>query len=51
MDDAFAEVVVSDSIPASRLDPDSALRRKLSCVSCWHALADAISHSHGAWRR
>ena len=51
LDDAIAQVVVTDSIPAQRVPHDSALQGKLQRVSCVPLLAEAIRSSHEAWRR
>ena len=50
-DPAIARVVVTDSVPAFRLDADAPLRGKLQVVSSVALLADAIRESHLAWRR
>jgi ribose-phosphate pyrophosphokinase len=51
LDACIDEVVVSDSVLPFRIPSDGALRRKLRVVSCVPLVAEAISHSHGSWRR
>lgn len=47
--DAIEQLVVTDSVPAFRLPPDSPLRKRLQIVSCVPLLAAAIRESHASW--
>lgn len=51
LDESISQVVVTDSVPVSHLGADDPLRGKLRVVSCVPLLAEALRHSHEAWRR
>lgn len=54
LDDAIAEIVVCDAVPApppGTPGPWQALQRKLRVVSCAPLFADAMRRAHEGWRR